>query len=183
MPSLPTQAAEIRSQLQAERGAAENLSLCRNLFLERTEVIEDMLKHKLGLCTAPEMLKDLRSLREGLQAIERTIDQHKLVDGPLGLELAFSSRNRWAFISPNPHADGGFRTTYFDESGFSSHRCHPGTDDALYALVDSGYRIPDLGALDRVASTPQWAKGTAWTARLQAYNRGSLSVEELYAPL
>ena len=87
---------------------------------------------------------------------------------PSGIEYRFHSDNeRWAFVLPDATQEG-FRVQFFDTRGFSGHSHFDDLEAAVDEMVTRGYRIEDVGALDRLSQTPSWAEGMAWLERLHS---------------
>jgi len=91
----------------------------------------------------------------------------------LGLELKHPDRDQWALILPDSSEEGKYRSQRFDKSGFFSHSTVETPEAALDELVADGFTEPDMGALDRLAATDEWAEGSARTADVQRMNRES----------
>lgn len=89
---------------------------------------------------------------------------------PSGIELRHHTDNeRWAFVLPDASQDG-MRIQMFDKYGFIGHLHYSTLNDAIEEMLKQGYRIPDVGALDKVSKTATWAEGFAWMEKMQGGN-------------
>jgi|LSQX01.2.fsa_nt_gb hypothetical protein len=110
-----------------------------------------------------EILQDLRHRRHLLEKFLREYT------GP-GFTLRHRSQERWRTVLADTAAPGRFRWLEFDVNGFSGHHTYDTQEECLGDMVDSDFEIPDPDALERVSGTPEWRKGTAITAVIQAVN-------------
>lgn len=94
---------------------------------------------------------------------------------PAGVEMRCTERQAWQVVLPNPvpeGADPSWRVLYFDASGFCGHvNYHRSEQEAVEAMLMSGYTVIDQGALQRCASQEAWSKGMAIQALRDQYNR------------
>lgn len=89
---------------------------------------------------------------------------------PNGVEYQHhTDPDRWAFVLEDA-SQTGFRVQYFDLNGFSGHTHFEDLPTAVDEMITRGYRIEDVGALDRVSVTTRWAEGMAWLERMQQHN-------------
>ena len=81
---------------------------------------------------------------------------------PSGIEYCHhNDPERWAFVLPDASI-GGMRVQFFDTFGFSGHQCYGSLIEAVQEMVMQGYRVEDVGALDKMSQTPRWAEGLSW---------------------
>lgn len=118
---------------------------------------EDWLEHHADILTR---LKRQRKL---------LIQFQKEYFGP-GYTLKHSEQNRWRVVLADPTEPGRFRWLEFDENGFSGHYIYDTPNECLGDMVDGGFVVPDHEALERHSDTPEWRKGSAITAVIQASN-------------
>lgn len=95
-----------------------------------------------------------------------------------GLELVNSSGDRWAVVLMDPSEQGRYRYQEMDRRGFLGHRAFDTIEEALIEVSSSGYAIHDMGAMNRLASTQEWADGMAVNAIVQQMNSQMISWEE-----
>ncbi len=121
----------------------------------------------------PEMVEHdrwIRSLQRPNQiAFVQIMVRH---DGnPSGIEFRHhSDAERWSFVLPDA-STAGYRAQFFDTHGFSGHTHFETVEQAVDEMVQRGFRIEDVGALDRVSQNPPWAQGMAWLERLTMLNQ------------
>lgn len=99
---------------------------------------------------------------------------------PVGIECRSESRTAWAFVCgnvQNEYSKSAWRVQYFDENGLHGHDCYETLLDAVESMV-CNYRVPDAGALDRVAATPAWAIGLRVQEVRDLLNRGLIGFAE-----
>ncbi len=82
---------------------------------------------------------------------------------------------RHAFVLPDASQPGKWRVSYFDKDGFSRHESEPTREKAQQSLARDGYTIEDKGALDRLASTKEWARGTDFAGLIFQLNSGAIT--------
>jgi len=82
---------------------------------------------------------------------------------------------KYAFVLPDASQPGKWRISYFDKNGFSRHESEKTRESAQVSLVTEGYTIEDKGALDRLAATKEWAKGTAYADLIMKLNKGEIT--------
>lgn len=97
---------------------------------------------------------------------------------PSGIEYRQADGERWAFVLPDASEPGRFRVQYFDARGFSGHFTHNELVAAVEDMVRSGYRIKDLGALDRLSETNLWAAGIESSDLITKLNMGRIDFNE-----
>lgn len=71
-----------------------------------------------------------------------------------------------------------YRAQYYAANGFHGHACHRTAVTVLDELIREGFRTLDMGALERLSSTPEWVLGSDVAAIIQKVNCGQLSYEE-----
>lgn len=101
----------------------------------------------------------------------------------VGLILANTARDSWALFLHDFSAPSKFRYQTFDAKGFLGHMIHNTLNEALEDAFQTGYRIPDEGALDRVACTEAWTVGMAIQAVRDRYNQGDITLDEMWTYL
>jgi len=105
---------------------------------------------------------------------------------PVGVECANKDRTLWAVVLPNvktvPNPQD-WRIQVFDTRGFCSHHCHASLQEAVEAMLASGYQSIDAGALDRLAATSEWALGCRAQELRDLHSRGRLPFAEMCARL
>ena len=100
---------------------------------------------------------------------------------PIGVELKHRSLEAWAFVLPDAAGAKAWRVQYFDLDGFQTHTAMDGFADAIEEIIVNGYRIPDVGALDRASDTPRWARGMHRLTLIQKHHDGEIPFEEVVA--
>ncbi|MBR8043393.1 hypothetical protein KDW40_02280 [Burkholderia cenocepacia] len=94
---------------------------------------------------------------------------------PIGVECRSEKRDQWAFIAPNISEKYPFRIQIFDADGFISHHGCNTLELAVEDLINSGYRVIDAGALDRVSMTARWSVGIKRLDIMQCVHDGRLT--------
>jgi hypothetical protein len=102
----------------------------------------------------------------------------KYEGNPSGVEYRQEDGQRWAFVLPDASEPGRFRVQYFDEKGFSGHYAHNDLVSAVEDMVRSGYRVEDIGALDRLSTTNLWAAGIETSDLITRLNMGKIDFKE-----
>lgn len=121
-----------------------------------------------------------RHLARKLRAREQASALEKLVsDLKIGMTLTNNAHNAWAILLEDASNPGQHRYQCFDSKGFSSHHTFKTLHEALKEAFLCGYRTQDDGALDRIAITPEWARGMAVQAIRDRYNSGQINWEEM----
>lgn len=100
---------------------------------------------------------------------------------PIGVELKHRSREAWAFVLPDAAGDKAWRIQYFDLDGFQTHTPRDDLADAIEDIIVNGYRMLDVGALDREVGTERWIRGTHRLALMQKYHDGEITFAEVVA--
>lgn len=126
-----------------------------------------------------------RMLRKSVYPVQKVYRQLMEAYGgePVGIECRDKSSQRWAFVAPETGEPGQFRVQYFDEDGFTGHYAHSKLEEAVEAMLREGYRRIDVGALDRVAATPRWARGVKVASLRQRCQEGLMSFPEMVEAL
>ncbi|MGF6440257.1 hypothetical protein [Paraburkholderia youngii] len=100
---------------------------------------------------------------------------------PIGVELKHRSCDAWAFVLPDAAGDKAWRIQYFDQDGFGTHTPKDEIADAVEEIIANGYRVLDLGALDREAGTKRWVRGMHRVALMQKHHDGEITWAEVVA--
>ncbi|WP_137887474.1 hypothetical protein [Pseudomonas sp. 2FE] len=95
-----------------------------------------------------------------------------------GLTLKDSKRDAWGIVLPDASQAGRYRWQAFQRDGFTGHCTHDTPELCVGDMLDDGYTMVDLGALDRLATTVEWQRGMEVVAVIQACNTGLLSFED-----
>lgn len=82
-------------------------------------------------------------------------------------EFKHRTETRGCVVSPSLLHKGKFRTTYFDECGFSGHDEAKTKFDALKLAIESRYTVPWPGYLKKLSSVPAFYEGMAEVKRIQ----------------
>lgn len=85
---------------------------------------------------------------------------------------------RYVMVLPDVDGGGRWRIQRFDAQGFSGHEVFPGMLEAAAAAVSEGFKTRDDGALDALASRPEWARGMFVCDLAQRINGGMLDWHE-----
>lgn len=134
------------------------------LLAERADLDDDFCRHLFEI-TEDEAL-----------AYNRVMCAH---DGdPSGVEHKHHERRSWAFVLPDASEPGKHRVQYFDHRGFYSHQPYDSMAQAAQAMVAEGYHMADPGALDRLAGTQEWLRGTEVAALVQLVNARRITLTE-----
>ncbi|WP_047229972.1 hypothetical protein [Pseudomonas brassicacearum] len=96
----------------------------------------------------------------------------------IGLTLKHRSREAWGVLVPDASEQGRFRWQAFQSDGFTGHCTHDTPELCIGDMLDDGYALLDMGALDRVSGTAEWKRGMEIVAVIQACNAGQLSFED-----
>lgn len=102
---------------------------------------------------------------------------------PVGIECKSETRSSWGVVCPSIQTEIShhkWRVQHFDEHGFTGHECYRTLEDAVEALLHS-HQKEDAGALDRVASCPQWAIGLRIQEVRDLLNQGLIGYAEFTA--
>lgn len=102
---------------------------------------------------------------------------------PVGIECKKSGARLWAFVLPDVSGNYPWRIQMFDPSGFGSHLCYGTFKESVEAMISMGFREIDAGALDRVASTPEWALGVRQRAIVKRHQEGIISYSQMFEEL
>ncbi|WP_241023823.1 hypothetical protein [Burkholderia sp. Ac-20365] len=99
---------------------------------------------------------------------------------PVGIECRLGDRRQWCFIVEEmSSAEDKWRIQFFDEDGFVGHGCEKTLEKAVERIVQEGYRTIDPGALDRIASTPRWARGVKVATIRQKHQEGLIDFQQM----
>ncbi|MEC4720414.1 hypothetical protein RY831_14725 [Noviherbaspirillum sp. CPCC 100848] len=142
-------------------------------------------KHMLHLIDRYPLGKEdpdpfVRHLYETAESCDNPFSQimGEYAGNPVGIEFRQSDGERWAFVLPDASEPGRFRVQYFDSRGFSGHFTHNDLVAAVEDMVRSGYRVKDIGALDRLSETRQWAAGIESSDLITRLNSGKIDFAE-----
>jgi hypothetical protein len=97
---------------------------------------------------------------------------------PVCIECRAPRRQAWAFVLPEVRDPSRTRLQYFDQDGFSGDSAYDTLKDAVDTMIGEGFRIIDVGALDRIAATPRWARGVKVATLRQACQQGRMTTRE-----
>lgn len=126
-----------------------------------------------------------RHVREGARATQ--IAYQKLMSQyggePLAVECRMKDRQSWAFVLPDASGDKPWRIQQFDLNGFIGHLCFDTIPEAVEEMLRMGYLTVDVGALDRIAATDQWALGIRRAGVMQRHQEGLISYAEMVEEL
>lgn len=95
-----------------------------------------------------------------------------------GVELYNDTIQQWAAILVDPTEPSMYRAQYYAANGFHGHACHRTAVTVLDELIREGFRTMDMGALERLSGTPEWAFGSDVAGIMQKVNCGQISFEE-----
>ena len=98
-------------------------------------------------------------------------------DTPVGLEVRNPQTDQHAVILPDASHPGRFRASRFDARGFYTHDTRDTAEQVLDELIEDGFTEHAPGALDRLASTPEWAEGMEATWGIQRANARPVDVK------
>ncbi|MBU5976893.1 hypothetical protein KQW06_31545 [Pseudomonas aeruginosa] len=93
----------------------------------------------------------------------------------LGLTLKHHSRDAWGVLLSDASQLGRFRWQAFQRDGFTGHCTHDTPELCIGDMLDDGYVLLDMGALDRLSSTAEWQCGMEIVAVIQACNAGQMT--------
>lgn len=103
-----------------------------------------------------------------VEAVELKKDIFKKFGNDLnGLELSNAEGNGHALITPDASKAGGFRATYFDNRGFSSHDTYDGYEDVLISVIAQKYKTMNPGILDKLSQTAEFIEGNRALGEIQ----------------
>jgi hypothetical protein len=103
-----------------------------------------------------------------VEAVELKKDIFKKFGNDLnGLELSNADGNGHALITPDASKAGGFRATYFDNKGFSSHDTYDGYEDVLISVIAQKYKTMNPGILDKLSQTAEFIEGNRALGEIQ----------------
>lgn len=111
-----------------------------------------------------------------LQLLEHLLCQF-VIHG-LGLTMKHRSRDAWGIVIPDATQQGRFRWQAFQRDGFTGHCTHGTPELCIGDMLDDGYVLVDMGALDRLSATAEWQRGMEVVAVIQACNAGQMSFED-----
>ncbi|WP_173425591.1 hypothetical protein [Stutzerimonas stutzeri] len=96
----------------------------------------------------------------------------------LGLTLKHCRTDSWGILSEDSSEPGRYRWTMFGKDGFTGHCTQDTAELCIGDMLDDGFMIPDMGALERLSCTTEWQRGMEVCAVIQACNAGRLSWQE-----
>lgn len=96
----------------------------------------------------------------------------------IGLTLKHHRLESWGIVLPDASQPGRFRWQAFQRDGFTGHCTHNTPELCIGDMLDDGYTVLDMGALDRLSATVEWARGMEIVGVIQACNAGMLSFED-----
>lgn len=96
----------------------------------------------------------------------------------LGFTLKHCRSESWGVLSKDATEPGRFRWTLFNKGGFTGHSTQDTAELCIGDMLDDGFTIPDMGALERLSGTTEWQRGMEVCAVIQACNAGLLSWQE-----
>lgn len=97
---------------------------------------------------------------------------------PVGVEIKHEALDRWIFLSPSLGVDEApWRVNTFGCDGFHGHSHRASVEEALAEAVSDGFRILDVGALDRVETTEAFRRGNEITEITHQVLSGEISRE------
>lgn len=96
----------------------------------------------------------------------------------LGLTLKHCRSELWGILAADASEPGRYRWTIFSKDGFQGHSTQDTPELCIGDMLDDGFTIPDMGALERLAGTTEWQRGMEVCAVIQACNAGLLSWQE-----
>ena len=126
-----------------------------------------------------------RVLREGARCMQVAYQRIMAQYGgkPIGVECRMKHRDSWAFILPEASGGKPWRIQQFDRDGFIGHLCFDSIPEAIEEMLRMGYKIVDVGALDRVAATDRWARGVRRSGIMQRHQEGLISYAQMVEEL
>jgi len=98
----------------------------------------------------------------------------------VGIGATFAnSRKQYAIVLPDATHQGSYRSQYFDSRGFFSHSTRPTLDEVIFELCEDGYdQVVPSDTLTIMSQTPEWERGMAKLAVIQAVQDGRISWQE-----
>jgi hypothetical protein len=122
-----------------------------------------------------------RQLRKSAYPVQKGYRQLMEAYGgePVGIECRHTDRQHWGFVAPETGIPGQYRVQYFDEDGFSGHSVFSNLEEAVETMLRDGYRIVDVGALDKTAATPRWARGVQVATLRQQCQEGLITFPKM----
>jgi len=99
----------------------------------------------------------------------------------IGLTLKHPTDERWGMILPDASSPGRYRWQGFRADGFTGHCTFDSAELCLGDMIDSNLEVPDPGALDRLAATSTWKRGSEILSLVHACNAGLISWDEANA--
>lgn len=99
----------------------------------------------------------------------------------IGLTLKHPTDERWGMILPDASSPGRFRWQGFRADGFTGHCTFDSPELCLGDMIDSNLEVPDPGALDRLAATSKWRRGSEILGLVHACNAGLISWDDANA--
>ena len=140
------------------------------------------LREKQEPESQPGFFAHLRSISRSRQIAYQCL-MAKYDGSPLGVECRNTSRDSWGVVLANVYGDLPWRIQYFDLDGFSSHHTFATLEEAVEDMLSDGYRIEDVGALDRVSASPRWALGVRRMAIMQRHQEGQIDWQTCIAEM
>ena len=140
-----------------------------------------------GPWPANEVLTTINRVRREGHKAKHKATRDKLMaangDSPIGLEVNKPGTTQHGLVLPDASEPGKYRNSRWDEHGFYTHSTHETADKALDDLIGDGFTEHAPGSLDRMAQTPEWAKGMGLAAKIQEANRkGGIKAEPKTEP-
>ncbi|QCT95436.1 hypothetical protein FEV13_00360 (plasmid) [Stutzerimonas degradans] len=120
-----------------------------------------------------EMAGDIERKIASLESLLDLYAQHGL-----GLTLKHCRSDSWGILSEDPSEPGRYRWTLFGKDGFSGHCTQDTAELCVGDMLDDGFTILDMGALERLSGTVEWQRGMEVCAVIQACNAGLIDWQE-----
>jgi hypothetical protein len=101
----------------------------------------------------------------------------------VGVELAFRAPDRMCYcaILEEPDRSGRGRIVYFDEGALHRHHVCGSPEEALERAIAQGYVERADGTMDRLATSQEWRRGSAYGDLARRYARGELDARQFDA--
>lgn len=161
----------------------KNLDNPRHHFLEQAELMKGFFggspKDADQDAYVHETVQEAMGRHEAITAIYEEFDKTGF-----GLTLTNSHGDSWAVLFPDASEPGRFRYQTFRACGWTSHYTMDTADECILDAFDCGFRVlADNQTLDRLASTPEWAKGIEQLNVITLQNTGRITPLEAHKQL
>jgi hypothetical protein len=97
---------------------------------------------------------------------------------PLGIEFKSKSTEQYVMITPDMSEPGRYRTSYFDQQGFSSHNVYDTIPKAVEEMLRAGYHTPSKGILSQLQQSPEFEIGNRVSTLIGQLNMGKITHQE-----